>query len=588
MARISTITTALIVLFIVLSLPFLLALLPSNVTAQTNFSIYNTGYGGASAFKEMFEDQAAAEGKTVTIKTLIGSANSLNRIAGSTGGEIGTLVILGPAVHYGIDESMAIMLYILKGGRVILADDFGTGNDVLVLFNLLLSTLSDLSGLAGGDLADVNAFGLPVGDNLTIPNPIAGLAFNKSLLVDTQSYVKSSVQPLVTAPQQGQEEESMVFNVPAPWNAELTDGITQGVLCNYASTISMKVKYPDPHQSSDPEAEAPDYFDPEFQASNASTWNYVTQWVPAGTFPAKIKDLFGIELDQEYGFNIQIAVLYSSQKSWQESNVIAAKNPNTISPNSDEWGNVRFPVCLHLPLGIPGLELAGSLTLISDPSMFTNQMLESDNPDYAETTAYDNRKFATNLIQMMYKGRGENGTDDEITIYFDEGHLAQAVISPTLYFGTFYRYLSMFSMIPIFAPFLPITVYGLYKKFRPKVASGRALLMTKVEQAAGRSYFVVKMRFFIEFRQYTEGLRLIFIRTKRRINKRYQREMAEQWSPETAARYLTSEFKSAFNMRILARELEEIETIIINRTPLTEEQFLSYYLILKDINDRIA
>ncbi|MHA2330802.1 MAG: hypothetical protein ACXAEU_02140 [Candidatus Hodarchaeales archaeon] len=578
MARISMVTTTLIVLFILLSLPFLLAFLPADLTEQTNFSIYNKGYGGASKFKEMFEEIASNSGKTANIKTLIGSANSLNRIAGSTGGEMGTLVILGPAVSYGIDESMAIMLYALKGGRVIVADDFGTGNDVLAMFNLLLSAMGDL-----GDGA--NAFGLPAGEGVTIPNPIVGLGFNKSLLVDTESYVKTSVQPLVTPPGMGQESEEMVFNVPAPWNEPLTQGITQGVVCNYATTLTMKVKYPDPHQSSNQNAESPDYYDPDFDSANSSTWKYITKWVPAGNFPATITELYGVELNQEYGFNLQIAMLYSSQKSWQESNVIAARNPETITPDSSEWGNVRFPVALHLPLGIPGEELAGSLTLLSDPSIFTNQMLDDDDPNYAETTVYDNKIFAENIINMMYESRGDN-SDEEIVVYFDEGHLAHPIISPILYFGTFYRYLSMFSMIPIFAPFLPITVYGLVKKFRPKVTSGRALLMTKVEQAAGRSYFVVKMRFFIEYRQYTEGLRLIYVRTKRRINKRYQ--MAEQWSPEAAARYLTIEFKTAFNIKILTRELEEIEDIIINRVPLMEEQFLSYYLILKNINDRIG
>ena len=59
MAEINRTTTAMIVLAIFISYPFLSASvlgLLGSTTNSTNFSIYNEGWNGASTFKDLFKD----------------------------------------------------------------------------------------------------------------------------------------------------------------------------------------------------------------------------------------------------------------------------------------------------------------------------------------------------------------------------------------------------------------------------------------------------------------------------------------------------------------------------------------------------
>ena len=127
-----------ITLFLVLSLPFFLAILPASFQ-DTEFSIYNDGWNGISEFRALIEDSENA----ITVKSLLGSTNALNRLNTSSGADAGTLIIMGPKVRYDPTESIAILLYVVKGGRVLIADDFGTGNDILSFFSVLLEALAN-------------------------------------------------------------------------------------------------------------------------------------------------------------------------------------------------------------------------------------------------------------------------------------------------------------------------------------------------------------------------------------------------------------------------------------------------------------
>ena len=145
MVTINRSSAAIIVLAIFTSYPFLSAFLLGGLfaTNDTDFSIYNTGWNGASEFKERFESQGA------NISTIVGSSNVLNRLNSTEmGGSRGALIILGPAVHYDFTEALAILMYAINGGRVLIADDFGTANDILDMFSVFLGLMAQM------DLAD--------------------------------------------------------------------------------------------------------------------------------------------------------------------------------------------------------------------------------------------------------------------------------------------------------------------------------------------------------------------------------------------------------------------------------------------------
>ncbi|MHA1206981.1 MAG: hypothetical protein ACTSSO_05380, partial [Candidatus Hodarchaeales archaeon] len=114
----------------------------------------------------------------------------------------------------------------------------------------------------------------------------------------------------------------------------------------------------------------------------------------------------------------------------------------------------------------------------------------------------------------------------------------------------------------------------------------KPLLLTRVERYYGRSFFAVKMRWFLEYKQYSRGLELIFRRLKRNIIRRYKPE--EDLSSEIIAAYLINEFPSNFSHSNLVEKLTQIENIIEARAFITEEEFLDHYFFLKNIGAEIS
>ena len=281
-----------VILFIVLTLPFFLALIPQEFNSSP-FSIYNEGWDGLTEFKDLINENHPS----TSVETIIGSTNALNRLNSTGGANSGTLIIMGPKVSYDPTEAIAIMLYFLKGGRLIIADDFGTANDILYYFSLILQAISsadvDPMGLGGGVgtasytsnnnpgfIANVN-FDLPpefdpllpylqpshptgkrlwsmvrpeysiahsaqeldpsalASSGFDILKSIVAISINKSVLIDTKNFVDSPVQPILKPP----KSDAASGIIVAPWITDWTEGVSN-VVANYAAILSMKVKYP--------------------------------------------------------------------------------------------------------------------------------------------------------------------------------------------------------------------------------------------------------------------------------------------------------------------------------------------------------
>ena len=574
MVEINRTATAMIALALFVSYPFVSATFLGIFFTRnsTDFSIYNPGWNGASAFRDKFANHPN-EGQ---ISTIVGSSNVLNRLNSSEMNDSqGSLIILGPAIHYDFSESLAILMYAINGGRVLIADDFGTANDILSIFSIFLGFMSqiDLGEVGFGDMGgDYNVFGLNTTSNETSTEtsapanfPIAGIAINGSVLADQGSYNNTPLTPVFKSPSTSGVQTETSYLMPAPWVTDFTTGLSgRGVIGNFASIITMKVRYPN--------TTAPGY--PE-------TVEWITKWVPMGRFPASASSAYadleeqGFEIP-DVTFSLQIAVLYSSSEAWLESDIAAAKRDvNDIDPDMNEWGNpeIGFPVFVYFPF-----PLGGQIILCSDPSIFINQYVDTTN--FPSASQYDNAAFADNVVNLMMEDRlGQ-------TIIFDEGHLANHPLSPVLPLSLYLKFLDMITMFPLFAAGLPIIALILSRRFMPKKTQAKPLLLTRVERYYGRSFFAVKMRWFLEYKQYSRGLELIYRRLRRNIHRRYSHEA--ELTPEITADYLAKEFPDRFNYRNLVEGLKMIETIIVNRTLITEEEFLHHYLFLKTIGSEIT
>ncbi len=568
MVEINKTTSAMIIIAIFITYPFLSAATIGRLfftKNSTNFSIYNTGWNGASEFKDRFVNHQN-QGQ---IATIVGSSNVLNRLNSSEMNDTrGSLIILGPSIHYDFSESLAILMYAINGGRVLIADDFGTANDILSVLSIFLGFISeiDIGSMGFGDTGDSNPMGMSPNASTSFPFPIAGIAFNGSLLADQGSYDDTPLTPIFSFPSTNTQEGTS-YLMPAPWVTDFTEGLSgNGVIGNFASIITMKVRFPNTTASTD-------YNDTE----------YITRWVPMGEFPASASAAYenlenlppGVELP-DISFSLQIAVLYSSTQAWLESDLNAAKRDvNSIEPNLDEWGNpnIGFPVFVYFPF-----PLGGQIILCSDPSIFINQYLDSTS--YPEASLYDNSDFADNVIDIIMEERQGQ------TIIFDEGHLANNPISPIFPLSLYLKFLDMITMFPLFAIFLVPIAIILSRKFIPKRTQAKPLLLTRVERYYGRSFFAVKMRWFLEYKQYSRGLELIYRRLKRNLMRRYNPE--EDLTPDVIAAYLVNEFPDSFSINNLVTNLTLIEGIIDSRAFIPEEEFLDHYFFLKNIGTEIS
>ncbi|MFX0092522.1 MAG: DUF4350 domain-containing protein [Candidatus Hodarchaeota archaeon] len=514
-----------ILLFLIATGPFAIAVLTPRTYSYTPFSIYNQSWEGASEFREIFEEAG------INVETVISSTNALNRL-NDTPPDI--FVLLGPALHYDFSESLALLVYLLRGGRVLIADDFGTGNDILSLLSTVLSSISDtidMNSLIGFDQVNWTQGLNAQGENETIDFPFpVGLRFNGSVLVDTGSYLDSPVQPILRANTGG-------FTYISPWARPLTVGVSQ-VLCNYATSISWKLRYYD--------------FDERV---------YKEEWFPFGSLKVAVEGIIHSDF--------QLAALTSTESSWLESNVTQVQY-GEYYPDSNEWGAVRFPVFAFIPLGTGAR--AGMLALCSDPSMFINGMLNNGN--------FDNHRFAENLVSMLFNGR------PDASVIFDEAHLRHAVVSPLLTLGTYLRFMSLVTMFPLFAPFVPIIVILYGRRYLPKKTESKPILFAEQELYYGRSFFAAKMRQFLHTHDYNKAISLIYRRVQRQILRRTR---YTKLTPELTAKYLVSLFGDTLgNQEFLEKQFTIIMRIPNSKTKISEQKFITHYLFLKRIADALV
>ncbi|NIQ06324.1 MAG: hypothetical protein GWO20_11555 [Candidatus Korarchaeota archaeon] len=156
----------LLVLGCVFSLYPLLAGVSGIGLGTSPYSPYNKGKDGLSKLKRYLK------GEGYESETLLSSLKTLGRI-----NKTGVLIIAGPTTPFGFQEVLTLLLdFVLKGGSVLLADDFGKANT-------LLEALWELSQFGGdGSQAERQM----------------KISFNtSSVLCDAKSYDKSPARPTI-------------------------------------------------------------------------------------------------------------------------------------------------------------------------------------------------------------------------------------------------------------------------------------------------------------------------------------------------------------------------------------------------------
>ena len=164
-------TFVLTIVFFIFCLPLILSFTRIGQEGSRQFSVYNEGWDGTSTLRENLENQG------FEFHPIVSTLNTLTRLD-----TMGVLAIIGPTIFFDPTETAALAYFIMRGGSVLIADDFGRANDILGLVNSVIAPF----------VGSINASELGM-DVL----PLAGIRINNSLLMDAQNYYRSPVMPII-------------------------------------------------------------------------------------------------------------------------------------------------------------------------------------------------------------------------------------------------------------------------------------------------------------------------------------------------------------------------------------------------------
>ncbi|MFX0096325.1 MAG: DUF4350 domain-containing protein [Candidatus Hodarchaeota archaeon] len=143
----------------------------------------------------------------------------------------------------------------------------------------------------------------------------------------------------------------------------------------------------------------------------------------------------------------------------------------------------------------------GSIVLVSDPSLFSNDMIDRQ----------DNDVFARNIIDFL------TGGDTDVLIVFDEGHLSWPLNSPILFFGTILSRINWMSSHWLLAPIYPLIAIYLIRSWLPKTKKPEEMKPSEVFRRVGRTFFSTKLRWYEVHQAYNQAIGVLYKRLKRSL-----------------------------------------------------------------------
>ncbi len=161
---------------------------------------------------------------------------------------------------------------------------------------------------------------------------------------------------------------------------------------------------------------------------------------------------------------------------------------------------------------------SGRLVAVSDPSIFTNDMLEK----FA-----GNQRFGMNILDWL------SFSDTETPILFCEQLLAVPPNSAEFWFGQFLGRIMWMSAIPFIAPLYPImTALGI-KKYLPEIKKPEVKNVSEVFLRRGQTYFSERMTYYRTEGNYARVVKMIYRKMRRGLQTKHmwdQYDSKKMWA----------------------------------------------------------
>ncbi len=431
----------------------------TTTTYTQDFSIFNEDWNGYSTWRQDISDMGY---ETLAIQS---SMSVVTRYNGSA-----VLVVSGPVIGFSIDAVFVIFNHLMRGGGVLIADDFGSANRSFALLNNLVA------GAASG----------------TAPVKVQGLlAFTGGVLLDLDSYDKTPKLPVIT---------------------DLRPGLDGGALTQGVTSLHL---------------------------------NWATALSP--------KSALGLS-----------GIAWTTRRAWCDKNI---SDPNPY-PDPDEW-NGSLPVAGAIDLSLVLSPRAGRIVAVSDPSMFTNDMINRG----------DNRRFAQNIISWLSHG------DTDQPVVFCEDLLATPWYAPEFFFGAYLSRVLWLSTLPYISAVYPfITVVGI-KKYLPDIKKPEVKAVSEVFVRRGRTYFSERMAYYRTEGNYARVVKMLYRKLKRDLKR------TQGWADYDALKVwdLLKSKDPQMTRDDFLKRIQRIEAISSNpRMKIRESEMMDLFFFMRTIQDKLV
>lgn len=452
--------------FTIAWLPLVLSVAGTGVVDSLAFSLYNPyDYpgNGCSRLREVLEDttvQIHGENRQLEVMPLISSLSVVNGINTNS-----VLCVLGPSLPFSIIETSSLIDFFDRGCSMVIADDFGSGNQILDYLALMIRDFPSQFILVG---------------------KVSAIRFDNRLLLDSSS--NDGGKPLLPA----------ITGFTGPGGTIFRN--TRRVVMNYATGIT----------------------------------GVAQNFTP---------------------------LAMSSTNSWLTSDW---NNPAYDPDRPDAYGGDRSgPFTLVGMIGIG----RGILVLISDPSLFINDMIIRG----------DNAIFAQELFAFLAQHSNTSA------VIVDHHHLNWPPSAPVLYVGLMLGQVTYVSANWLLAPLAPLLVLWMVRRYLP-FARPEKTAPREVYRLRGQTLFTKTLYDYIHNQRYDEAIRIVYGRLKRDLVRRHSLHAFDV--PQLIA--TVSRTRQPPDLAILNADFQALEEATRQPRRIDRDKFLDLFFKITRIRENIG
>ncbi len=279
----------------------------------------------------------------------------------------------------------------------------------------------------------------------------------------------------------------------------------------------------------------------------------------------------GHHVVMNYATSIEAPAGYEMATSSTNSWIVAGDVVNHIQHGGDPsyiaYNATRGDQPGPLPVMVEMQIANGTLMLLSDPSIFINNMIDRGT----------NRLFSVELFTYL-AAQGQTST-----IIIDHNHLGWSPTSPVLYVGLMLGQITYVSTNWLLAPLAPLLAIWMVRRYLP---FGRPEKQKPMEmyRLRGQTMFTKTLYDYINNHRYDEALQIIYGQLKRDLRRRHGLRVFD------ISRLLVtvSRTRQPSDIALITDDIEALEKAIHESKRISREDFLDLFFKIKRIRDNIG